>query len=71
MKAIYAHVRFADLDLDAMSLWVGEGKQISVACSRQLSKAISVKLATTAGHVLQDLDFANVYIYGFIILLFF
>ena len=38
MDAIYADARFDDLGLDARSQWVGKGKQISVACSRQLSK---------------------------------
>ena len=32
------HAHFDDLDLDARPQWVGKGKQISVACSRQLSK---------------------------------
>ena len=34
----YAHARLDDLDRDAMPQWVGKGKQISVACSRQVSK---------------------------------
>ena len=38
MDAIHAHAHFDDLDLDAGSQWVGNGKTISVDCSRQLSK---------------------------------
>ena len=34
----YADARFDDIDLDARSQWVGEGKQISVECFWQLSK---------------------------------
>ena len=55
MDALYAHARFDDLN--ARSQWVGKGKN---SASKQ---AISIKLATTVGHFLRDLDldFANVY----------
>ena len=38
IDAIYARARSEDLDLDARSQWVSKGKNISVECSRQLSK---------------------------------
>ena len=54
--------RFDDLDLDARSQQVRKGKKISFELSRQLSKqAISIKIATTVGHFLSDLEFKNVY----------
>ena len=44
MDALYAHARFDDPDLDAMSQWVGKVKQISGASSRQLSKQYALNL---------------------------
>ena len=38
IETLYAHARFDDLGLDARSQWVGKGKTISVAFSRQLRK---------------------------------
>ena len=65
--ALYVRARFDDLDLDARS-HSGSTKattKISVSCSRQLSKSISIKLTTTTAFFLRDLDvdFANVYIW--------
>ena len=45
-----------DLDLDARSQWVAKAKN----CVPFFS-TISIKLGTTAGHFLRELDFENVY----------
>ena len=42
------------------SQWVGKGKKISSWISSATKQAISIKLATTVGHFLRDLDFKNV-----------
>ena len=60
---VYAHARFDDLDLDARSHWVDEGK--NQCCMLSAAKqAVSILLATMIGHFLCDLDlvFANVFI---------
>ena len=44
MDARYAHARFDDPDHDARSQWVDKGKQLSVACSRLLSKQSALNL---------------------------
>ena len=60
MDVIYAHARFDDLGLDARSQWVGKGKHQRFMLSKT-KQAISIKLATTVGQFLHDLDFVNVY----------
>ena len=60
MDAIHAHGRFDDLDLDARSQWVGKDQNQRCMLS-ETKQAINIKLATTVGHSLHDLDFANVY----------
>ena len=37
-KRIYTHGHFDDVDLDAMSQWLGRGKNSAFELSRQLSK---------------------------------
>ena len=63
MYALYAHVRFDDLDLDARSQWVGKGKKSALHAFGNYKQAIDINVATTVGYVLLDLelDFANVY----------
>ena len=53
---------FNDLDLDARLQWVGKAKNQHCMLSAT-KQTIIVKLATTVGHFLRDLDidFANVY----------
>ena len=60
---IYVHARFGDLDLDTRSQWVGKGKTSALhdLGNKASNNYISIKLATTVGHVLYDLDFANAY----------
>ena len=52
MGAIYAHTLLDDLDW--MSHWVGIGKDKMLSATKQ---AVSIKLATTEGQYLRDLDF--------------
>ena len=62
MDALYAHAHFEDLDLDAWS-HSGSAKAKNQLCMLSATKqAICIKLATTVGHFLcdLDLDFANV-----------
>ena len=60
MDAIYAHARVDNLDLDARSQWVGKYKNQRWMLS-VTKQAISITLATTVGHILHGLGFANVY----------
>ena len=63
MDVLYAHARFNDLDLDARSQWIGNGK-LNQRCMLSATKqAISIKLATAVGHFIRDLDldFATFY----------
>ena len=57
----YDFARFDDFDLDALSQWDGKPKYQRCMLSAT-KRAISIKLATTVGHILRDLDldFANV-----------
>ena len=59
MHVIYAGIRVDDLDLDARSHWVDKGKNQRWIISTT-KQAISIKLATTVGHFLRDIDFENV-----------
>ena len=58
---IYAHARFDDLDLDARSQWVSRGKMYELIIISTTRQVISIKLATTLGHVWPDLDIENLY----------
>ena len=51
---VYAHYRFDYLDLDGRLQWVGKGKKsaLNAPCNY-------IKLATTVGHFLRDLDLAK------------
>ena len=60
MHGMYVHARVDDLDRDARSQWIGEGNKSALNYSTT-EQAITMKLASTVGHVLRDLDFANVY----------
>ena len=62
MDAIYGRARFYDLDLDGKAT-VGRQRQTIQRSKLSATKqAQSIKLAaTTVGHCLLDLDFANVY----------
>ena len=68
MHGIYAHAHFGDLDLDAKSQWNGKGKK-SALNDLDNWAAISIKLAKMVGHLLHDVDFETVYIYGLTIFL--
>ena len=55
--ALYVHAHFDDLDLDARST-KAKNQHCMLSATKQ---AIRIKLATTVGHFLHDLDFTNVY----------
>ena len=57
MDALYAHARFDDLDLAAMSPWVGKIKNNQRCMLSATMQAISIKLARTVGHFYVTLTF--------------
>ena len=59
MEALYAHVRFDDLD--TRSQWVGKGKKSALHVLSATKQTISIKLAYSSRPFLHDLDLANFY----------
>ena len=57
---IYIYIYFGDLDPDERSQWVNKGKK-SLSSHETTKQVTSMKLVTTVGNFVLDLDFENVY----------
>ena len=61
LHGIYVHARFDDLDLHARLQGVGKGKKNQRRLISITKQTISIKLGSTVGQFVCDLDFENVY----------